>query len=56
MWDELMGDGSPFQQQIVDSALDKMIPCINKETKILEIACGNGFLARRLGQRGAEVP
>jgi 2-polyprenyl-3-methyl-5-hydroxy-6-metoxy-1,4-benzoquinol methylase len=50
-----MGEGSSFQLQIVDQALLKLIPNIGHKTNILEIACGNGFLARRLARRGAKV-
>lgn len=54
-WDQLMAEGSPFQEEIVDKALLKLLPEVVSKTRILEIACGNGFLARRLGNMGAEV-
>ena len=55
VWNELMGDGSPFQSEVVDPVLEKMIPPVSNETKIVEIGCGNGFLARRLAKQGATV-
>src|SRR3989304_8675117 len=55
VWDQLMDEGSFFQEQVVDPALEKMISDIKKGTKVLEIACGNGFLSRRLARRGADV-
>ncbi len=54
-WDELMGEGSPFQLQVVDRALAQLLPPIGEKTKILEVACGNGFLARRFARLGADV-
>src|SRR3972149_7354798 len=55
VWDKLMGEGSPFQKHIVDPCLEKLLPNIGPDTNILEIACGNGFLSRRLAQSGAQV-
>ena len=48
MWNELMGEGSPFQLDVVDPVLKRMMPKITKDMKIIEIGSGNGFLARRL--------
>lgn len=54
-WDQLMGDnGSNFQLEIVDQALNKLLPSLNG-CLILEIACGNGFLSRRLANEAAFV-
>ncbi len=54
-WDQIMGDdGSIFQLEIVDQALCKLLPCIDRRL-ILEIACGNGFLSRRFAKEGAFV-
>ncbi len=55
MWDQLNKDGSSFQQTIVNPVLEALYPPLSKEMKILEIACGNGFLAHQLAQCGAEV-
>lgn len=55
MWHELMGEGSPFQLEVVDPVLEKMIPPITEETKVIEIGAGNGFLTRRLARQGARV-
>lgn len=52
-WDELMGEGSSFQLQIVDQALEKLLPPLGNGSEVLEIACGNGFLARRFAKQGA---
>ncbi len=55
MWDALMMEGSSFQNQIIDPMLEQFIPTIENHTNILEIACGNGFLARILALKGANV-
>jgi 2-polyprenyl-3-methyl-5-hydroxy-6-metoxy-1,4-benzoquinol methylase len=54
-WDVMSGEGRAFQVQIVDPVTKKLLPNIDKNTKVLEIACGNGFLARRLAKMGADV-
>lgn len=55
VWDELSGDGRAFQVQVVDPVIDALLPKIGPKTKVLEIACGNGFLARRLAKMGSSV-
>lgn len=55
MWNELMGEGSRFQLDVVDPVLERMMPKIAKDMKIIEIGSGNGFLARRLAAQEAIV-
>jgi len=54
-WDAISGEGRDFQVQIVDPVINKLLPKIGQNSKVLEIACGNGFLARRLSKMGADV-
>lgn len=54
-WNELMAEGSEFQVQIVDQALSKLLPSLSPKNKVLELGCGNGFLARRIACMGADV-
>lgn len=55
MWNELMGEGSSFQLDVVDPVLERMLPNITSQMKVIEIGCGNGFLARRFAKQGATI-
>ncbi len=55
VWDQLMGEGSPFQEEIVNPSLFEIMPMIKLPMRILEIGCGNGHLARKLAKSGAHV-
>lgn len=53
-WDERMGDGDDFQQDLVVPAVEGLLG-VQEGTSILDVACGNGAFARRLADQGAEV-
>lgn len=53
-WDERMGEGNDFQRLLLNPAVEQLLQPRPRQ-RILEIACGNGQLARRLADLGAEV-
>ncbi|HCI81486.1 MAG TPA: SAM-dependent methyltransferase [Ktedonobacter sp.] len=53
-WDEQMGDGNQFQRILVGPATERLLQ-LQRGEQVLEIACGNGVMARRLAQFGARV-
>ena len=53
-WDERMGDGDDFQQELVVPAVEGLL-AVADGTSILDVACGNGAFARRLADQGAAV-
>lgn len=53
-WDEQMGDGNQFQRILVGPATERLLQ-LQPGEQVLEIACGNGVMARRLAQLGARV-
>lgn len=53
-WDERMGDGNQFQRLLVGPATERLLE-LQPGEEVLEIACGNGVMARRLGELGARV-
>jgi SAM-dependent methyltransferase len=53
-WDERMGEGNLFQRALVGPATERLLRLREGEL-VLEIACGNGQMARRMAQLGAQV-
>ncbi len=53
-WDERMGDGNDFQTELVAPATERLLR-LQPDELILEAACGNGAMARRLADLGARV-
>ncbi|KAI0466301.1 S-adenosyl-L-methionine-dependent methyltransferase [Xylaria cf. heliscus] len=56
-WDNGVGqDGNKYWKRLQKPALERMIPFPSeKETRVLELATGNGLVARWLASRGASV-
>lgn len=53
-WDERMGEGNAFQQTLVGPATERLLD-LRAGEQVLEIACGNGQMARRMAQLGATI-
>lgn len=53
-WDERMADGNDFQRDLVAPATERLL-ALRPGEEILEIACGNGVMARRLAELGGRV-
>jgi ubiquinone/menaquinone biosynthesis C-methylase UbiE len=54
-WDEKQGeDGDRWHRLLIEPPFERMIGEVNG-LRVLEVACGNGRLARRLAHRGASV-
>ncbi len=53
-WDEQVGDGNLFQRVLTGPAVERLLDVQPGEV-ILEIACGNGVVSRRLASLGAHV-
>src|SRR5579863_1257202 len=53
-WDAQIGEGNEFQQLLIMPATDRLLD-VSPGQHILDIACGNGNYARRLGKMGASV-
>ncbi len=53
-WDDRMGEGNQFQRMLVGPATERLL-ALREGEWVLEIACGNGQMARRMAQIGATV-
>lgn len=53
-WDEQMGEGNQFQRLLVGPATERLL-ALREGERVLEIACGNGQMARRMARLGATV-
>ena len=53
-WDERMGEGNAFQRVLIGPATERLLG-VRPGQEILEIACGNGVMSRRLASLGAHV-
>lgn len=53
-WDERMGEGNSFQLLLVGPATERLLD-LREGERILEVASGNGVMARRLAELGARM-
>jgi ubiquinone/menaquinone biosynthesis C-methylase UbiE len=54
-WDQKQGeDGDRWHRLLIEPAFERVIGDVGRQ-RVLEIACGNGRLARRMTRRGATV-
>jgi 2-polyprenyl-3-methyl-5-hydroxy-6-metoxy-1,4-benzoquinol methylase len=53
-WDERMGEGNVFQRLLVGPATERLLELREGEL-VLDAACGNGVMSRRLASLGARV-
>jgi len=53
-WDEYMGEGNQFQHVLIQPAVERLLDLKSGEI-VLDVACGNGAVARHLAQLGAQV-
>lgn len=53
-WDDQVGEGNPFQTELVMPATDELL-AIRPGERVLDACCGNGNYSRRLAARGASV-
>ncbi len=53
-WDERMGEGNAFQRLLVAPATERLL-ALREGELVLDVACGNGVMARRLASLGARV-
>lgn len=53
-WDERMGEGNLFHRVLIGPATERLLAVRTGET-VLDIACGNGQVARRLAALGARL-
>lgn len=53
-WDSRMGEGNEFHRRLLLPVLDRLL-ALRPDERVLEIACGNGQLARWMARRGARV-
>jgi SAM-dependent methyltransferase len=53
-WDQRMGEGNGFQRLLVGPATERLL-APRADERVLEVACGNGVMARRLAALGARV-
>ncbi len=53
-WDERMGEGNTFHRRLVLPSIERLLT-LQPGEEVLEIACGNGQLARQLTRLGARV-
>lgn len=53
-WDEYMGEGNDFVEVLCWPAINRLLN-IPPGSRILDIACGNGLMSRRLAGLGFDV-
>lgn len=53
-WSERMGEGNLFHLQLLEPTILNLLE-LQPDQRVLEIACGNGQLARKLASLGAQV-
>jgi 2-polyprenyl-3-methyl-5-hydroxy-6-metoxy-1,4-benzoquinol methylase len=53
-WDERMGEGNSFHKILIEPTQERLLNVCAGQ-RILDLACGNGQFARRLGRLGARV-
>jgi 2-polyprenyl-3-methyl-5-hydroxy-6-metoxy-1,4-benzoquinol methylase len=53
-WNEQMGEGNDFVNYLIWPATERMFE-LKSDEEVLDLACGNGFAARKLSGMGARV-
>jgi SAM-dependent methyltransferase len=53
-WDRFTGEGTAWHRQLIDPAVDRLL-AVQAGEHVLDMACGNGYFARRLAHQGAVV-
>ncbi len=53
-WDDRIGDGNQFQLELIEPTTHRLAE-IEQGTRVLDVGCGAGRLARQMAQRGAQV-
>ncbi len=54
-WDDLHGDdGNRFHRRLISPAVERLL-ALQRGEHVLDVACGNGVLARRLAALGGQV-
>jgi SAM-dependent methyltransferase len=53
-WDARMGDGNDFLNELVWPATERLL-ALRPGERVLDVACGNGVVSRRLAATGARV-
>ncbi|GAP12364.1 protein containg methyltransferase domain [Longilinea arvoryzae] len=53
-WDDYFKEGNAFHRYLVSPAVEKLLE-LQPGEQVLDVACGNGALARRLADLGAKV-
>lgn len=53
-WDSRMGEGNDFHRRLLLPVLDRLL-ALRPDERVLEIACGNGQLARWMARQGVRV-
>ena len=53
-WDERMGEGNDWHRRLIAPGVERLL-ALQQGDRLLEVACGNGQLARRLASLGAVV-
>lgn len=53
-WDEYFKEGNDFHRLLVSPAVERLLD-LQPGERVLDVACGNGALARRLANLGAQV-
>src|SRR5260370_33428082 len=51
-WDQFTGDGTAWHRHLIDPAVDRLL-AVQAGEQVLDVACGNGYVGRRLAQQGA---